>query len=784
MSTGNQPRTRSNLVAGLRLPPGQLARSWGAIRRGDVLVRLSFCLLAAIAMWGATSAWAPRFPYRAGYTPPRNIDARTSFSIFDPVETANRRQTARNQAPCVYANNPQKLIEFRTALKDSVFQIINAESYAQLQQSSPKVWPEFSTVAGEANDENEELVFNEFREALADDAELARFERAVQGAFAKLERDGLLANLQHDLNEGSQTAIQVYEVGKPQSMKGVAVRDVRVNEVMAELEADLERELKIVGIAEKYSKMVAHLVYIWVSNKKLPATLAIDLDATKAARDEAAARIPDVMVEKHPGDELIKGGKTLTKEDIDLLQLENRSLIKAMSVIQLIRHSLADLGMYCALYVLCGTYIFYHHRPLAMELRRLGTMLALVTVTVTLCVLTSKDHWRSELVPLVLFGLTVKIAYGRDLALLLSAAVALVVTLSLRQGLADFVIQVSAMTSATLLLGRIRSRTRLIYVGLGAAAVAALTTIGVGTLTEQTYGWSGLANAPFDSEAWIEESFLLRLMLGAGWMGFCTFLAGVLMTGLLPFIERVFDVQTDLSLLELGDVAHPLLQELVRRAPGTYNHSITVASIAEAAADSVGANGLLVRVGAYFHDIGKMLKPGYFVENQGSQGNRHDSLMPAMSTLVIIAHVKDGADLARQHHLPRSIVDFIEQHHGTTLVEYFYRAAAKQSEENPDSREVDESSFRYPGPKPQTKEAGVLMLADASESICRSLTDPAPSRIEHVVHDLVMKRLMDDQFDECGLTLRELHTIEESLVKSLTAVYHGRVKYPSQQQPA
>src|SRR5947207_1573449 len=217
------------------------------------------------------------------------------------------------------------------------------------------------------------------------------------------------------------------------------------------------------------------------------------------------------------------------------------------------------------------------------------------------------------------------------------------------------------------------------------------------------------------------------------------------MTGLLPFVERVFDVQTDISLLELGDVQHPLLQELVRRAPGTYNHSINVASIAEAAAEAIGANGLLVRVGAYFHDIGKMLKPGYFVENQGPDANRHESLLPAMSTLVIIAHVKDGADLARQHGLPQSIIDFIEQHHGTTLVEYFYRQAEEESERDPEGAEVDESSFRYPGPKPQTKEAGVLMLADSVESASRALVDPAPARIESLVHELAMKKLLDGQ---------------------------------------
>jgi putative nucleotidyltransferase with HDIG domain len=231
-------------------------------------------------------------------------------------------------------------------------------------------------------------------------------------------------------------------------------------------------------------------------------------------------------------------------------------------------------------------------------------------------------------------------------------------------------------------------------------------------------------------------------------------------------------MQTDLSLLDLLDSAHPLLQELARRAPGTYSHSVNVASIAEAAAETIGANGLLVRVGAYFHDVGKMLNPEYFVENQTPDMNRHQSLVPALSTLVIIAHVKDGADLARQYGLPQTIVDFIEQHHGTTLVEYFYQQAAKRLEN------VDETNFRYPGPRPQTREAAVLMLADAVESACRALDEPAPARIEGLISDIGMKRLLDGQFDDCGLTLRELQDIEDSLFKSVTAIYHGRIKYP------
>jgi putative nucleotidyltransferase with HDIG domain len=387
-------------------------------------------------------------------------------------------------------------------------------------------------------------------------------------------------------------------------------------------------------------------------------------------------------------------------------------------------------------------------------------MLAVVLVTVALALIASRDSWRAELIPLLLFGMTLAIAYHQELALLISAAVALVIVVAIGQDLREFIVLTAGAATAIMLVGQIRSRRKLIYVGICVSIVTFLTTVGVSTLAEQPLFETTLPDA-------------VRF-------GVWSLIAGFLMTGLLPFIESLFGVQTELSLLELGDIAHPLLQELARRAPGTYNHSINVASIAESAAEAIGAKGLLVRVGAYFHDIGKMLKPGYFVENQGQDGNRHETLVPAMSTLIIIAHIKDGADLARQHHLPESIIDLIQQHHGTTLVEYFYRRASQISEANPYAPEVEESSFRYPGPKPESKEAAVLMVADAVESACRALVEPTPSRIENLVHDIAMKRLLDGQFDECGLTLQELARIEDSLVKSLTAVYHGRVKYPEQ----
>jgi putative nucleotidyltransferase with HDIG domain len=188
------------------------------------------------------------------------------------------------------------------------------------------------------------------------------------------------------------------------------------------------------------------------------------------------------------------------------------------------------------------------------------------------------------------------------------------------------------------------------------------------------------------------------------------------------------------------------------------------------------------RVGAYFHDIGKMRKPEYFIENQVPGVNKHEQLVPTMSTLVIVAHVKDGVEMARRYHLPRRIIDLIEQHHGTTLVEFFYHRAAQQAEqEQATPAPIEEANFRYPGPKPQTPEAAVTMLADSVESACRSLRDPTPSRIDHVVRGILKKRLDDGQFESCPLTLKQLAIVEDTLIKTLSSMYHGRVQYPGQQ---
>ena len=775
----SQSTNKKRRASGIDVQPKRIAKMLEQLRRGDVLLKLIICTVAALLLWACTGAWAPPFAYREGFVPPRDIIARVKFSVEDRNNTELLKARRKREALCIYENRVEELVNTQALLKQNLSQFLVAEDYATLNEAQLSIWKE---LLPENSDEPDQL-FDAFLALLKTDPELKKVESAVRIAMSDMERDGLLTALGHSEEEGNPKDILVYS-GDQNINHRVSVESVLRTIALPQLKEKLISAIEKEGFADT-DQVLSNLIHHWLISQ-LPDTLTYNAEASDQAREDAARKVEPQFVTYGPNEnlkQLAASGVPLEQGTIRLLKLEHAAIVKSMSWKQRLFHSLADLGMYIAMYILCGIYIFFHAPEALTDMRKFVTLLSCCLTTIILCFVLAIDSWQAEIIPLLLFSVMMVMAYDKEMAMLLSSAVALITTVSLNQGLAEFVILLASAAAMIQFLGKIRSRTKLIYVGLCVSIVTFSTTLGVGTLDGQLSSIQPPVEQTVTTtwEGFFQQWVFFQLINDALWNGFCAILSGVLLTGLLPFIEKLFGVQTDLSLLELGDIAHPLLQELVRRAPGTYNHSINVASIGEAAAEAIGANGLLVRVGAYFHDIGKMLKPGYFVENQGTDESRHESLLPAMSTLVIIAHVKDGAELARQHHLPQQIINFIEQHHGTTLVAYFYNQATRQSEEDPDHGPVDEANYRYPGPKPQSREAGVMMLSDAVESASRALVEPAPARIESLVHEIAMQKLLDGQFDECGLTLKEIHIVEESLVKSLTAVYHGRVKYPDQQ---
>ncbi|MFQ5648629.1 MAG: HD family phosphohydrolase [bacterium] len=310
--------------------------------------------------------------------------------------------------------------------------------------------------------------------------------------------------------------------------------------------------------------------------------------------------------------------------------------------------------------------------------------------------------------------------------------------------------------------------------------VGAISTFSVGKIQARAWilkGFLYISGAYFISITTLEllthtDLQELPQMLGYGLIN--GLLSPILAYGFMIIFEYIFQMTTNSTLLELSDLNRPLLRELAIRAPGTYHHSIMVGNLSEAASEAIGANALLARVASYYHDIGKMEKPEYFVENQKAGKNPHEKLTPSMSCLILINHVKKGLEIAEEHNLPREIRDFIPQHHGTNLIRFFYQKALESSEDG----EVDESSFRYHGPRPRTRETAIVMFADAVEAGSRVLKEPSVSRIRSMINTLIHERLLDHELDECPLTLRDLTLIRESFVNTLTGMFHGRIEYP------
>lgn len=780
-----QKRTRVPKTSAPRPRRTTIAQAWDALQDRDILLRLLLCLLAICGLMIVLQGWRAPFPYRVGQYSVHGIAARTDFEEVNLEETSRKRDEAERNVPLVFTHDPQSLASLADQLRADLGKIAAVESLDTLRDSKDGL--ETAIAFGMIQEDKDRRIAPSLREA-----------NSLYGGVVTAETQNRFQLLHNELTmAGMDTAQQRIDdiVGDfsrfiaPLSRLGVVdpeqVREERVTSnrmvrIVSSTDSTpaIERLWSQVRLPEQLND-AGELGKTWLSYPSLTAalqptlchwlivkakpTLQYDQKATKSEQLKARESESEVKVRYIRGDLIVRPGETVSPEAIKRLDMEyqfSEDLIHWSTRFTRLAVLFATIVV---LSILTGYYAVLNEPRLVRSLGRLAVYLAALVITAGLSRLLSFDPLRAEIVPLLVTTMILAIAYNQDLALITAFAMSLLITLGTTAELGHFVELIGTAAAAVIPLHRVRSRSTLIKVGISAACVNFLVVAGV-----------GVAQSP--SVELLQETHLLTFALkSAAW----SLAAGYFVAGSLPFVEQVFGVVTEIKLLEMSDPSHPLLQELVRRAPGTYNHSIAVASLAEAAAESIGANGLLVRVGAYFHDIGKMLKPQYFIENvQPGTESRHGNLAPAMSTLIIIGHVKDGVDLAQQHHLPAQLIDFIEQHHGTTLVEYFYNEATRQAEQQPDQGEAEEASFRYPGPKPQTREAGVLMISDAVESASRTLTDPTPKRLETLVHAITMKKLLDRQFDECSLRLSEIRLIEQSLVKSLIGVYHGRIRYP------
>jgi len=719
------------------------------IREGRVAKQRTRATLIALVVVSVVTCTAivhgtgPPFTYRIGQRPDRQLRVNVKeFKIRNQTKTSNERQAAADLVPPSLVNNPRPIQELAERLDDLTTAVAKSARFEDLRENVRAAWklkPESYRDLKAATDTPEE------RDSM---------HAALAAAFKPLLRDGVLGPGTLPPNEESSRSLSVRGPGELRSAARLVPRDRVVPERIVKREGPVSKEFCSVFSSPR----VGQAFFALVANQlDSTTTLSYEAEATAQVREEARNRVPDHFDTYTRGEVLVDEGQAIGEEQLILLRLEHEAAVAGLGIGELARRALGIFALVAALYVLAGSYVRRHERRFVRDPGSVAMICGLVILALAIVRILAAQAWNAEVVPVAIAGMIVAIAQSQSFAMMVTFGLSILTSIALGTEIPHFLVVMGGTAAGVLTLGEVRTRTKLIKVGATAAFTYFLMTWATGLWQDQ----------PLDL---VRNDSFWR----AGW----GLMAGFFLGGSLPFIENALGIVTGISLLELGDNTHPLLQELVRRAPGTHNHSITVGAIAESAAERVGADALLVRIGAYFHDIGKMLKPHYFVENQVGPTSRHAKLAPAMSTLIIIGHVKDGVDLGRQHQLPEPIIDLIEQHHGTTLVEFFYHEANRRNGNNPDASPVPESAYRYPGPKPQTKEAVILMVADAVESASRALSDPTPARLEGLVSDLIDKRLHDGQFDECGLTLREIAEIRDSLIKSLIGIYHGRVKYP------
>ena len=486
-------------------------------------------------------------------------------------------------------------------------------------------------------------------------------------------------------------------------------------------------------------------------------SLFINMEETEKRKKTIADSIVPVLrlIEVKRNELIISKGQKVTRWHLGLLSALDQEISKSNRLSSI-------LGIIALIALLTGIFILYlksEYPKVLSEYSSLILLGAIGILTIGLSKLIIASPLSNFLIPIPLAAMLTNILIGPSIAIVMTSLLALLSASIVSNKFNLIVVMVVSGMVATYTSSQIRRRSDILRAGFWVGLTAALAIVTVSLI-------NGLQ---------------LQLAFGEGKWGLVNgFLCSFLMMGCLPIFESLFKITTNINLLELADLNHPLLRELVIKAPGTYHHSLVVGNLAESACEAVGANALLARVGAYYHDIGKLEKAEYFTENQTDtvSKHRHEKLSPHMSSLIIVNHIKNGIELATRHKLPKTIIDFIPEHQGTSLIYFFYQKALQQTKEG---ETVKEEDFRYPGPKPQSKETAVVLLADSVEAASRSLVDPTPARIRGLVRKMINNKFIDGQLDECNLTLRDLNVIAETFVRVFTGIFHTRVPYPEPQ---
>lgn len=480
-----------------------------------------------------------------------------------------------------------------------------------------------------------------------------------------------------------------------------------------------------------------------IGSNVITANMLYDHVATEAEKEKAAAMVERVVYKK--GQYIVQAGEPITENQLETLK-----------ELGIIKDDTADISLTVGvglvvfiILLITGLYFVYFDREVAKSPSSLLLISTVMSFVLLICYAIS--HFNVYMMPAAMAGMLLTILLKPELAAIVNFSVSILISILLEGNLGIGIMSLCGGMVGIYIVNSPQQRNTIVLAGIGVGLINVLSIIGIELMGTATY-----------------KTTLQTALYGLGG----GLLTGVLTVGTLPVWENLFKVITPLKLVELSNPNQPIMKRLLMEAPGTYHHSVIVANLAESAADSIGANDLLARVGAYYHDLGKLKRPYFFKENQLSDDNPHDKLNPTLSTYVITMHTKDGIDIARQYKVPEKIQNFIVEHHGTTPVRYFYHKAKSQDEN------VKLEDFRYSGPKPQSVETAIVMMADTVEAAVRALPEPTPDKIDKLIRKLIREKLEDGQFDECPITLSDLNIIANTFTSVVTGIVHERIEYP------
>jgi hypothetical protein len=751
-------------------------------RKIALLASISFIIAALVS-----PSFIIDYPkYRLGDIADRNIKAKADYLIEDEEATAKKREDAMRQSVIVY-DLDENMSRHLTERLDSAF-VLMRDQVAALESealsgspkedtaTSPLPFENFSSInlngigrkmLQKKKDFEDVLGFSVTGEIFTSLIE-RQFSRDIQEKVDQLLKNALdhgIVSTKAWIRQSQGENLLVRKVGSaeefvvPPPFPYPDLEEARKVIVMQALEAGRDvREMMVI------TSLVSQL---------LQPNLSFNLDETDRRREEAYASVKPAFIRITRNEMLVREGQRIGRDELIKLNFHRRAGTGRHWI-----YVFLTMFAFSAVCISVVVHVTKQHLPsVRMDWH---DFLFLSILLVFLMVLSRAGLWVGDLIG-DSYGIisTKTLIYAVPLAAgAMMACIFFGVTVSLIFSLV-----------ATLFTGMVFGKDfgMFFYFMIGSFVAAhgvspcrnRMVPIKAGLLV-------GFANiilivlSAFLQDQWVFLKVVTNAFFGLSGGVF----AGVLVTGLCPLAEMFFGYTTDIKLLELATMDQPLLQALMVEAPGTYHHSIVVGNMVEAAAKSIGANSLLAKVAAYYHDIGKTKKPLYFIENQFDVENRHEKLAPSMSSLILIAHVKDGIELAKQHHLGKEIISIINQHHGKSFISFFYTKAVEAREKAQNSKAsvlppINMDDYRYPGPKPQTKEAGLVMLADVVEAACRSLTEPTPARIQGLVNRLINSIFSDGQLDECELTLKDIHQIAKHFNQILATIHHKRIEYPA-----